>query len=156
MKSKAFLCVLAVLVSGDAAAARGRRLEWKVLSTAPSVIVKAAASQVNLKVARVARVSSGRTGTLYLVDPNSINECGSAGCLVLGFLQERQAVREVLGVYVPGRFPPPAKANDFVRVMKERHAGLPCLVISGGETQNPMWCFKGEQYAFHRLIQMRF
>jgi len=133
----------------------GKPLHWQGLAQAPPQLIQFFANDrtaiiaPKVEKARFIKVSLNN-GVLYLVDTNNIDNCGSAGCQLLGYLQVGNSYRNVLGVLTDTRQPPPALPNNFVSITKTIKHGLPCLNFPGKPITQ--WCFNGKEYNFVRTL----
>ncbi|WP_218080893.1 hypothetical protein [Anthocerotibacter panamensis] len=130
-------------------------LQWRPFAQAPVVLRQQAVRTVsNPQAARFARVQVPRQKTpLYLVDANSLADCGSGGCSLDGYIPSGKEYTKVFEVLLLSRTPPPATPNNFVTVTTQLKHGLPCLrfpIVS--QPGDALWCFTGERYTFQEVL----
>ena len=153
-------CFLACLIATEA-----RAEAWKALQEAPTALVRAYKTDKESfleapspKSARFLKVmTKGQIFPLYLVDPNSSSICGSAGCLVVGYVYQNEQYKTVFSVYVNRPAPPRLPDNSFLVVSNKMKQGLPCLDVATGraEKEYARWCYNGTKYTFNKVVKIK-
>lgn len=144
--------------------AKAESLVWKALDKGPPELIETYQSDksvstepLNPKIAKFVEVK-GQKAPVYLVDPNTSDLCGSAGCLIIGYFYKNNRYIKIFDVYTDSTVEPPSNPADFITVSKEMHQGLPCLDLQGlsiGKGKKARWCYNGKEYKFSRVREVR-
>lgn len=161
MKQIMFFWATCLLTCTVATGARAESLVWKSLEEGPSALVDAyqndksiSVGKPNPKIAKFVEViKKGQKAPVYLVDPNTEDLCGSAGCSVAAYTLKKNRYVRILDVLVEGRTPPPGDPGEFITVSTEMRNGFPCLDLVGlsSKSAKARWCYNGKKYDFSRV-----
>jgi hypothetical protein len=127
-------------------------LSWQPISKAPKELISAVNAKGEVPTARFSKIMNLKQMTpLYVIDINSADECGAAGCAVEGYVRSGSSFIKVLELLTDGRVLPPKIDNDFVSVANLKNS-MPCLDFPGASSETARWCFNGKTYVFAQRI----